>query len=122
MEGNGIHRPRVHKKHSYRLRMDDGVPGRAVQPGMDASELLNEQSVTEQPPLLEQVVDNIPGEIQLFMDRRFHRRSRHASIVLPGANGTADKSGRVLSGWLLQREGMGTMEAWEQKASGPASH
>jgi hypothetical protein len=29
-----------------------------------------EQPVTEQAPLFEQVVDNIPGEIHLFLDRR----------------------------------------------------
>jgi hypothetical protein len=61
---------------------------------MDPGVLLDKQSVTEQAPLIEQVVDKIPGEIHQFMDGRLYRWSRHISMVLLGIDSLAEP-GRV---------------------------
>ncbi|MGM9474227.1 hypothetical protein ACS5PJ_19740 [Pseudarthrobacter sp. YS3] len=65
---------------------------------MDPGERCDVEPVTEQAPILEQVVDNIPGEIHQFVDRRLNRWSRHKSTVLPGTDSPVELAG-VSSGW-----------------------
>lgn len=47
----------------------------------------------EQAPLLEQVLDNVPGEIHHFADRRLNSWSRHSSMVSPGNDTLAGPNG-----------------------------
>ena len=93
MEGDGVHRPGVHEQDSHPRGVDNGVAGQVFHPGMDPGVLLDEQPVTEQSPLLEQVVDKIPGEIHQFVDRRFNSWSRHSSILLPGTDSLVEPAG-----------------------------
>lgn len=95
MEGDGVHGPGVDKQNRHHPRVDHGVPGRSVQPGVDPGVLIDEQSVAVQALLLEQVLDNIPGEIHQFMDRRLHCWSGHESMVLLGTDRFAEKARSV---------------------------
>lgn len=58
VEGDGVHRPGVEEEHCHKAGVNDGVAGGPVQPGVDPRVLLDEQPITEQSPLPEQVVDN----------------------------------------------------------------
>lgn len=73
MERDGVNGPRVHEQHCNLLGVNHRVAGGPVQPGVDSGLFPDEQAVTEQSPLLKQVVNNIPGEIHQFTDRRLHR-------------------------------------------------
>lgn len=93
MEHDGVHRAAVHEQDSQSPGVDHGVPDRPVQPGVDSRVLLDEEPVTEQIPLFEQVVDHIPAKIHQFMDRCVHRWCRHRSIILPGTDSDAEPFG-----------------------------
>jgi hypothetical protein len=69
VEGDGVHRPRLHEQDRNLPGVDHRVAGELFHPGMDPGVLLDEQPVTEQAPLLEQVIDNIPG-LFVAADRR----------------------------------------------------
>lgn len=60
MEADGVHRPGVHEQDCDLPVMDHGVAGEVFHPGMDPGVVMDFQPVTEQAPLLEKVVDNIP--------------------------------------------------------------
>lgn len=96
MEGNGVHGPGVNEQNRHIPGVDHGVASQVFDPGMDPGVLIDEQSVTEQSPLLEQVVDNIPGQIHQFVDCRLNSWSRHRTMVLPGTDSLVDDGGRVL--------------------------
>ncbi|MEW1921943.1 hypothetical protein [Pseudarthrobacter oxydans] len=83
VEGDGVHRPDVHKWDSHVPGLNGGVPGETVKPKVDADEVLDEQPVTEQAPHRGQVIDKIPSEIHQFMDRRLNSWSRLNTMVLP---------------------------------------
>lgn len=93
VEHDGVYRAGVYEQDSQSPGVDHGVPDRPVQPGVDSGVLLDEEPVTEQIPLLEQVVDHIPDEIHQFMDRCVHRWCRHRSIILPGTDSNAEPFG-----------------------------
>jgi hypothetical protein len=93
MEDDGVHRPGVHKQDRDRPGVDHRVPGEVFHPGMDPGVLLDEQPVAEQAPLLEQVIDNIPGKIHEFVDRRLNSWSRHKSMVRPGTDSLVEPAG-----------------------------
>jgi len=93
VEGNGIHRPCVHEQDGDFPGVDHRVPGKVLHPGTDPGMLLDEQPVTEQATLIEQVVDKIPREIHEFMDGRLNRWSRYSSMVLPGTDSLAEPAG-----------------------------
>jgi hypothetical protein len=94
MERDGVHGPGVHEQDRDRPGVHHRVARGPVHLGMDPGVLLDKQSVTEQAPLIEQVVDKIPGEIHQFMDGRLYRWSRHISMVLLGIDSLAEP-GRV---------------------------
>jgi hypothetical protein len=93
--------PCVDEQDRHRPGVDHGVPGRSVQPGVDPGVLIDDQSVAEQALLLEEVIDNIPGEIHQFMDRRLHCWSGHESMVLLGTDSFAETERRVSEDTLL---------------------
>ena len=97
MEDDGVHEPGIHEQDRDRPGVNHRVPGHFFHPGMDPGVLLDEQPVPERAPLLEQVVDNIPGEIHQFVDRRLNRWSRHSSMVLPGPDSLVEPVGVSLS-------------------------
>lgn len=77
---------------------------------MHASVLLDEQPVTEQATLIEQVIDKIPGEIHEFMDRS----STVGAIMVPWSSRVP--AGRRTRACVPAREGtlevrLGAMEA-----------
>ena len=63
VEGDGVHGPGVHEQDRNRPGVDHRVPGEVLHPGMDPGVFIDERPVPEQAPLLEQVINNIPGEI-----------------------------------------------------------
>lgn len=104
VEDDGVHRPSVHEQDSDRPGVDDGVAGEIFHPGLDPGVLLDEQTVPQQPPLLEQVIDKILSEIHQFMDRRLNRWSRHKTMVLPGTDRIAEPIGvSCKDAWPAQR-------------------
>ncbi|GAC1453589.1 MAG: hypothetical protein PVSMB10_11240 [Pseudarthrobacter sp.] len=82
MERNGVHRTGIDEQGDL-ARVHDRVADGSVHPGVDPGELLDEQPVPEQATLLEQVIDDMPGEFHQFMDGRLNSWSRHNSIVFP---------------------------------------
>jgi hypothetical protein len=63
VEHDGVNRPGVTEQDRDRPGVDHRLPSGVFQPGMDPCALLDVQPITEQTPLLERVVDNIPAEI-----------------------------------------------------------
>lgn len=85
---------------------------------MDDRVLLDEQTGLEQPPLLEEVVDNIPGEIHQLVDRRLHGWSRHTSMVLRGCH--ILREARGVSGLAETSKQDATSPVENLAASGPS--